>query len=47
MPEETYKNNNGLSTYRYENGQKKYETTWKDGKWISRKEWNEDGSVKE
>ena len=28
------------------NGQKKYEGTWKDGKLISRKDWNEDGSVK-
>ena len=31
----------------YENGQKSSENTYKDGKWISEKEWNEDGSVKE
>ena len=31
----------------YENGQKKEEVTFKDGKVISKKEWNEDGSVKE
>ena len=36
----------GLSTEWYENGQKKYEGIWKDGKLISRKDWNEDGSVK-
>jgi hypothetical protein len=23
------------------------EETWKDGEWISEKEWDEDGSVKE
>jgi len=37
----------GLSTEWYENGQKKKEGTFKDGKEISYKEWNEDGSVKE
>ena len=31
----------------YENGQMKFEGTFKDGKLISSKEWNEDGSVKE
>ena len=31
----------------YENGQKRKETTYKDGNLISKKEWNEDGSVKE
>ena len=36
-----------LSTEWYENGQKKGEFTYKDGKVISSKEWNEDGSVKE
>tara|TARA_B100001250_G_C19211489_1_gene533803 strand:+ start:360 stop:461 length:102 start_codon:yes stop_codon:yes gene_type:complete len=29
----------------YENGQKQMERTLKDGKGISSKEWNEDGSV--
>ena len=29
------------------NGNKKEEGTYKDGKLISKKEWNEDGSVKE
>ena len=37
----------GLSTYWYKNGQKSSEKTYKDGKFISKKEWNEDGSVKE
>ena len=37
----------GLKIYWYENGQKWYEGTYKDGKLISKKEWNEDGSVKE
>ena len=37
----------GLSTRWYNNGQKRSENTWKDDKWISKKEWNEDGSVKE
>ena len=37
----------GLWTYWYNNGQKKEEVTIKDGKWVSKKEWNEDGSVKE
>ena len=31
----------------YENGQKKWEGTYKDGKLISEKNWNKDGSVKE
>jgi len=33
----------GLYTFWYENGQKKWEITFKDGL----KRWNEDGSVKE
>jgi antitoxin component YwqK of YwqJK toxin-antitoxin module len=37
----------GLVTSWYENGQKKIEGTWKDGKLISFKKWNEDGSVEE
>ena len=37
----------GFVTEWYENGQKKYETIYKDGKLISKKEWNEDGSLKE
>ena len=47
--EETYKDGelNGLETHWYENGQKSSEKTYKDGKFISKKEWNEDGSVKE
>ena len=36
-----------LSTVCYENRQKKSEVTFKDGNFISSKEWNEDGSVKE
>jgi antitoxin component YwqK of YwqJK toxin-antitoxin module len=45
----TYKNGNwdGLYTSWYKTGQKKSEENWKDGKLISSKEWNEDGSVKE
>ena len=31
----------------YENGKKKYEKTFKDGKKISIKEWNEDGFLKD
>ena len=38
---------NGIHTEFYENGQKKEEGTFKDGKLISKKEWNKDGSVKE
>ena len=34
----------GKWTYWYENGQKKYEVTLKDGKFISSKRWNEDGT---
>ena len=37
----------GLSTEWYENGQKRMEEYYKDGKYISEKEWNKDGSVKE
>ena len=37
----------GLWTFWYENGQKLKEETYKDGELISKKEWNEDGSVKE
>ena len=36
-----------LYTEWYENGQMKFEGTFKDGKLISSKVWNEDGSVKE
>ena len=45
---ELYNNNlkDGKSIYWYKNGQKKEETTYKFGKEISSKEWNEDGSVK-
>ena len=35
----------GLYTNWYENGQKRFEGTYKDGELISKKEWNEDGSV--
>jgi antitoxin component YwqK of YwqJK toxin-antitoxin module len=35
----------GLHTEWYENGQKKVEETYKDGKEISFKMWNSDGSV--
>ena len=35
----------GLVTGWYENGQKKEEVTFKDGEMISKKYWNEDGSV--
>ena len=47
--EATYKDGelDGLETHWYENGQKSSEKTYKDGKFISKKEWNEDGSVKE
>ena len=37
---------NGLYTNWYENGQKSFEGTYKDGELISKKYWNEDGSVK-
>ena len=36
----------GLWISWYENGQKMEEVTYKDGNLISKKEWNEDGSVK-
>ena len=37
---------NGLSTEWYENGQKKVQGIFKDGKQVrSPKKWNEDGSV--
>ena len=47
--EGTYKDGeeDGLWTRWDENGQKRWEGTYKDGKLISKKEWNEDGSVKE
>ena len=35
-----------LFTIWHENGQKKIEGTYKDGELISKKEWNEDGSVR-
>jgi|TARA_Y100000310_G_C20586674_1_gene765783 hypothetical protein len=34
----------GLWTMWYENGQKEYEQTWKDGEMISEKCWDEDGN---
>ena len=37
----------GLQTMWYENGQKKYEGTYKNGKRVSERLWNKDGSVKE
>ncbi len=37
----------GLHTKWYENGEKKVEYNYKDRRFISKKEWNEDGSVKE
>ena len=47
--EGTYKDGkkDGKWTKWYENGQKKSEEIFKDGKFVSKKEWNEDGSVKE
>ncbi len=36
----------GIKTEWYDNGQKSSEETYKNGKWISSKRWNEDGSVK-
>ena len=36
----------GIETHWYENGQKKEELTFKSGKEISSKEWNEDGTEK-
>jgi len=36
----------GLHTEWFENGQKEYEGTYKNGELISQKRWNEDGSVK-
>jgi len=40
-------NGTGKSVEYYENGQKRFEETYKNGERISKKEWNEDGSVKE
>ena len=37
----------GVWTEWYENRQKKFEITFKDGEKVSSKEWNEDGSVRE
>ena len=37
---------NGLLTWWYDNGQKSFEGTYKDCELISKKYWNEDGSVK-
>ena len=47
--ENTYKDGkqDGLWTTWDEDGQKRSETTYKDDEWISRKDWNEDGSVRE
>ena len=49
ISEGTFNNDkrNGYWTRWYENGQKEYEGTLEGGKEISRKKWNEDGSVKE
>ena len=41
----TYKKD-GKYTEWYENGQKYSEHLYKDGKWISTKKWNRDGSEK-
>tara|TARA_Y100001970_G_scaffold269380_1_gene361789 strand:+ start:207 stop:335 length:129 start_codon:yes stop_codon:yes gene_type:complete len=35
-----------LFTIWHENGQKRSEDYYKDGELVSRKEWNEDGSVR-
>lgn len=40
-------NEDGLQTWWYENGQIKTQITYKNGEKISRKNWNEDGSLKE
>jgi antitoxin component YwqK of YwqJK toxin-antitoxin module len=47
--EQTYKNDieDGLFTFWSEDGKKEMEETYKDGKLISSKEWNRDGSVKD
>ena len=47
--EGTYKDGkkDGLWTDWYENEQKEEEGTYKDGEWISSKNWNLDGSVRE
>ena len=47
--EVTYKDGkpDGLGIVWYKNGQKKSEKIFKDEKFVSKKEWNEDGSVKE
>jgi len=49
MLEGTYMDgsSDGLWTKWYKNGQKKEERTYKNGKIISKKEWNEDGSIKD
>jgi|TARA_B110000263_G_scaffold66809_1_gene57753 antitoxin component YwqK of YwqJK toxin-antitoxin module len=40
-------NKNGIHTEFYENGQKDFEGTFKDGEIIFNKCWNEDGNEKE
>ncbi|MGY8752039.1 MAG: hypothetical protein ACKVKJ_08420 [Fidelibacterota bacterium] len=35
---------NGIHTEYYENGEKKFEGTYSDGRKLSVEEWNEDGS---
>ena len=35
---------NGIQTEYWENGQKKWEGTYKDGKFISVKSWDKDGN---
>jgi antitoxin component YwqK of YwqJK toxin-antitoxin module len=47
IPKDGKVDGDGLWTYWYHNGQKKKEVTIKDGKWVSKKYWNEDGSVEE
>ena len=44
--ENTLIKRDGLYTNWYKNGQKSFEGTYKDGELISKKYWNEDGSVK-
>jgi len=49
LVEKHYKNGklHGKYISWYENGKKEWEGIYKDGKEISKKEWNEDGSLKE
>ena len=43
----TEKIKDGVHTKWYENEQKEWERTFKDGELISEEQWNEDGSVME